>query len=312
MLTREQALRNITYALGHLATTVQLLAGNRFFDLNVVAEDFYAGLLNASYGWNLQNLNHQNLNSAAVDLGDAGRQLAVQVTSERRKDKVQGTLDKFVAHGLAASYTALKVVIIGDRTGDYPGLNVPAGVTFSGKNDVIDHADLLGHIRTLTTPQVVQIASYIAQEVHPHPWVVAVQGQTDLEALRVIRGYFDRPAMQDPWQAEYNFSAFGSALTELIGLLNAGKVGPNEVSKRRSAFQDPQHAAGLDAVYRKLLSLRQLYQTHVRSGEIDEAANRCQFRIAGTEQTFDTLRRGVLDELNQILGRAGLPNVPGV
>src|SRR5580658_2389401 len=85
----------------------------------------------AVYGLSLVNLNHQNLNAAAIDLGDIKNRVAVQVTSERTKAKIQKTLDSFSQHGLAVDYDTLKVLIIGDRTGDYPTLTLPEGVTFS-------------------------------------------------------------------------------------------------------------------------------------------------------------------------------------
>lgn len=312
MLARDEALKKLTYALAHLATTVELLGGARFFDLHVVAEDFYALLLNRAYGWQLKNLNHHDLNAAAVDLGDGPRRLAVQVTSERGKAKVQKTIDKFDKHGLAGTYDTLKVFIIGKRTGDYDGLNVPAKVAFSGKTDVIDHDDLLAHLRTLSTADLVDIGAIVEQEVKPHPWVTAAQGQSDLEALRVYRSYFDRPALQDPWSLEFNFKAFGDALTELISVLNAGTAGPKAVAKKRSDFADAALVDGLAKVYRKLLSLRQLYRTHVSTGEIQPDRNACQFHVAGTEQAFDALKRGVIDEMNLVLKLAGLPLLDGV
>jgi tetratricopeptide (TPR) repeat protein len=165
MLERKRLLDLIGIKLAHLKACVETLNKIHFFDLNVVAEDFFADLLNAVYGFSLVNLNHQNLNAAAVDLGDTTRRIAVQVTSERAKAKIQKTLNAFSKHGLANDYDSLKILIIGDRTGDYPTLDVPEGITFSAKDDVIDIGQLLKDIAQLPVETLKTIADLIEREV---------------------------------------------------------------------------------------------------------------------------------------------------
>jgi hypothetical protein len=113
----------------------------------------------------LVNINNNDFNKAAIDLGDSSARLAVQVTSQRNKTKIQKTLDKFVKHGLADDYDTLKVLIIGDRTGDYPTLQIPAGVSFSGSIDVIDIDGLMKDISRLGTTELTQIAALIRRDV---------------------------------------------------------------------------------------------------------------------------------------------------
>lgn len=165
MLKRKELLEFIGIQLAHLKATVATLNAVHFFDLNVVAEDFFTHLLNAVYGYSLVNLNHEDLNKAAIDLGDSSARLAVQVTSQRNKAKIQKTLDKFAEHGLADDYDKLKVLIIGDRTGNYPTLHVPTGVSFSGSNDIIDIDELMKDISGLDTEELTLIAALIRREV---------------------------------------------------------------------------------------------------------------------------------------------------
>lgn len=169
MLRKKQLLETIGIKLAHLKACVATLNEVRFFDLNVAAEDFFASLLNAVYGYSLVNLNHTNLNAVAVDLGDSTRRLAFQVTSERRKSKVQKTLNQFADNGLADDYDKLKVLIIGDRTGDYPNLVVPHGINFSGKDDVLDINGLMQAISQLDVPTLEGIADLVLREVSEYP-----------------------------------------------------------------------------------------------------------------------------------------------
>jgi len=169
VLRKKQLLETIGIKLAHLKACVATLNEVRFFDLNVAAEDFFASLLNAVYGYSLVNLNHTTLNAVAVDLGDSGRRLAFQVTSERTKSKIQKTLNQFAANGLTDDYDKLKVLIIGDRTGDYPTLAVPHGVNFSGKDDVLDIDGLMKAISQLDVPTLEGIAELVLREVSEYP-----------------------------------------------------------------------------------------------------------------------------------------------
>jgi len=165
MLKKHDLINFIAQHLARLKATVATLNAVHFFDLNVVAEDFFVDLLNAVYGYSLVNLNHTDLNKAAIDLGDSHARLAVQVTSQRTTTKVQKTLDKFAEHGLGTDYSTLKVVIIGDRTGNYPTLTVPNGVTFSGSTDVIDIDRLMKDISALEITQLEAVAAVVRRHV---------------------------------------------------------------------------------------------------------------------------------------------------
>ncbi len=61
MLRKKELLEFIGAKLAHLKATVATLNEIHLFDLNVVAEDFFAKLLNLVYGYSLVNLNHLDL-----------------------------------------------------------------------------------------------------------------------------------------------------------------------------------------------------------------------------------------------------------
>ncbi len=310
MLTKKNQIEFIAIKLAHLKACVATLNAVRFFDLNVAAEDFFAKLLNEVFAFSLVNLNHDNQNKAAIDLGDKASGIAFQVTSERTKFKIQKTIDKFEEKGLSNDYDKLRVLIIGDRTGDYPRLIIPNGITFSGKSDVLDISDLMKVIDTLDLAKLKRIVDLMHREIAGHPAVTAIQKQSDFEALDEIRAHFDRPAFHDDWQVECNYQAFQLALTQLIKLLNTGMANGKLVAKKRSDFQNQYLRDGLELVYRKLTTFRSLFLIHVRSGEINLDQNCCQFHDPKMIDAFNSFKSSVIDELNQVLAAGGKQPLP--
>ena len=63
-------------------------------DLNKTAETILKSLLNAIYGWNLENVNYaeDNNNHPGIDLGDKTEKVCVQVTATASPEKVRNTL----------------------------------------------------------------------------------------------------------------------------------------------------------------------------------------------------------------------------
>ena len=165
MLVKQKFLNYITEKLAHLKALVATQNAIHFYDINIVAEDFFRELLNAVYDYSLLNLNHANQDAVAIDLGDAEKRVAIQVTSERTKPKVQKTIDKFAANGLADDYDEIKILIIGDRTGNYPTLKLPPSVSFDGKTDVIDIKSLTRKIATLEIDKLRSIADVIKKQM---------------------------------------------------------------------------------------------------------------------------------------------------
>jgi hypothetical protein len=312
MLKQKDLFEFITIKLTHLTACIKRLNKRRFFDLNVVAEDTFARLLNEVYGYALVNLNHKGLNQVAIDLGDVKRRLGVQVTSQRDKGKIQKTIDKFEKHGLSQDYTALKVVIIGERTGNYPTLSVPRSVQFAPKDDVIDVDDLLQEIESFDLSRLDRIVTLLKHEIREHPAVVAVERQTDRDALNEYRSKFNRAAFQHNWTDEDNYAAFKKALVDLCELLNDGTIDDVPVAKKRAEFENADWEDQLETIHDKLLALRALFNAHVKSGEIDLESNVCRFNDSRMLDVFNTYKQSVVDEMNRLLSSAGLKPIKGV
>jgi len=67
-----------------------------FYDINLVAEDVAAKLLNWIFDLELENLNEKQKNFPGIDLGDTKNEIAFQVTSRNDAKKIKESLEKFM------------------------------------------------------------------------------------------------------------------------------------------------------------------------------------------------------------------------
>jgi hypothetical protein len=110
MLTRGYFIGEIVDDLAALASQVKMRNALHLFDLTVVAEDFFKGVLNILLGANFKNLNATRSNEPGLDLGDEVKGIGFQVTSSAGSEKVKHTLQKITADQ-ASKYT--KIIVLG-------------------------------------------------------------------------------------------------------------------------------------------------------------------------------------------------------
>ena len=83
MMNKEVYLKNVAESLALLSREVSILNAVNLYDINIVAEDFFPGLLNLIYGYELKKANYLEKNAPAIDLVDPKNRIAVQVTSNK-------------------------------------------------------------------------------------------------------------------------------------------------------------------------------------------------------------------------------------
>ncbi|MFS8980266.1 SMEK domain-containing protein [Cupriavidus necator] len=69
-------------------------------------------------GLSLSNLNAERSNNPGLDLGDAAKGWAFQVTADKSGAKVKETLDKIDAEQ-SAKYPNIRILVIGEKQGSY-------------------------------------------------------------------------------------------------------------------------------------------------------------------------------------------------
>ena len=147
--------------LSILTVRVKLETAVGHTDINHEAEDFYCGLLNTAFGWNLTNLNELQMNFPAIDLADRENRIAVQVTSTEGRKKVQDTLDRFFEKKLDRDYDRLIVLIIGEKPNYRGAFALEGELDFDKNRDIWDTAVLTQRIDSLPQNQLNLIDAYL-------------------------------------------------------------------------------------------------------------------------------------------------------
>jgi hypothetical protein len=80
-VTRKKSMDSIIERLSYIKSQVEISTSQNLSDINIYAENFFRDLLNLILGYNLRNINIDEVNAAAIDLGDKAAKTAIQVTS---------------------------------------------------------------------------------------------------------------------------------------------------------------------------------------------------------------------------------------
>ena len=158
---KERILENLAI----LTVRVKLNTASGRTDINHEAEDFYCGLLNAAFGWQLGNLNALQMNFAAIDLADGKNRLAIQVTSTEGRKKVQDTLDRFFEKQLEKDYDRLIVLIIGEKPNFRGAFALDGELDFDAERDIWDTEILSKKLEALPEDRLAAVDAYLRKEL---------------------------------------------------------------------------------------------------------------------------------------------------
>ena len=161
MIKREECIKRIEFHLSQLQAEVELNNTTGRFDINQAAEDVICSLLNLIYGWDLENENHLRQNAAAVDLTDRKGRLAVQVTSDSSRKKIQSTIDTFIAHELYRDFDQLYILLLTNRKSQKMPFETGGLFSFDSRQHIMDFRDLTKQLRTLDTETLEEITFYL-------------------------------------------------------------------------------------------------------------------------------------------------------
>ncbi len=136
-LQREEYISDILGRLSGLAYNVKLRASLNLLDLHVISEDFYVGLLNLIYGWNLRNANSSQQNAPGIDLVDDTKLILVQVTGSCTKGKIDHSL-KEIPEKYTGYHFYFAPIVIDAKEQRKHKYNPPHEVVFNPETDILD------------------------------------------------------------------------------------------------------------------------------------------------------------------------------
>jgi hypothetical protein len=213
---------NIIRRLTYVQSNVQTSSSLNLTDINVHAENFFRDLLNLVLGTKLSNINIDESNAAAIDLGDGAAKLAVQVTSTNDFAKLKKTVDKFNKMNLHTTYDQLRIFIIGKRK-NYKAKTIGSSskcLLDVGK-DVWDIPSLTSKIGDMEIAAIQSVSDFLDAQVPLAPPPRVEKEVQTFESLIVLlsdeahpsagKGFLDAP---DPdGKINQRFSEHADALT---------------------------------------------------------------------------------------------------
>jgi len=145
---RDELAKKIADRLNVVASQLKTRTRASFTDANHSLEFIMARFLNALFGWNLTDLNAEQQNFPAADIGDRGLRIAIQVTNEDSSAKVTGTREKALSHGLGKDFDRLIIFfLLPQKPGMPKNFVQPSG---GPEIECWDLADLLKQMNNLS------------------------------------------------------------------------------------------------------------------------------------------------------------------
>lgn len=164
-MKEQKLIDSIIEKLSILSTEIRLKNSFNMLDINVVAEDFFAGLLNIIFDYKLKNINHVSQNTKAIDLVDDDNKKIVQVSSDNSKKKVQKSLSNIDA----SRYTGYQFFFVNiskdvDHLKNYQ-FEVPTGISFVPTSDCYSIKILIQHIQNSGLDKIAAVSEYLNQTI---------------------------------------------------------------------------------------------------------------------------------------------------
>ena len=221
MLEREPLISNIASRLSWLSGYLKLQASQNLTSPAVLAEDFFSRLLNMVFGYDLVNANALKRNYPGIDLEDAARRLAYQITIDDSGKKIREVHEMAVRTKMSERYDQIVIFFLVNKSptqpkasGNFEPCQVPAIRT-------TNLSEFLSHVRTLELGRIAAVDEFLQKEIR-------MPGRTDVierelvynlpfssigpllkgrgEVFSTLRRHFDEPATENSSSGPRNYS----------------------------------------------------------------------------------------------------------
>lgn len=166
-MKRVEYIHKIVSLITRLKEEIGALNRARLFDINIQSENFVKDLFNLILPeYKLENINIvDGVNFPAIDLGDEGNKVAIQVTSNADKTKVSTTIDKFIEKELHKKFTKLIIFSITRKKSTTQSFDTKGYFTFTPGDDLQDFDDLIKIIASLSAEKQKEILDFLEKEI---------------------------------------------------------------------------------------------------------------------------------------------------
>jgi hypothetical protein len=165
-LKRQELISEALRYLAYLKSQVEIANSLNLTDINKHAEDFYRELLNLVYGYDLKNINIEEQNATAIDLGDEKQKIAIQVTSTQSLEKIKKTFSSFIGKKLNEKYDRLVVLNIREKLNHRTkAIGKDGEFQFKVDEDLWDVSTLLKNIGSKDVAHIQQVVDFLKANI---------------------------------------------------------------------------------------------------------------------------------------------------
>lgn len=259
-LQKETYICDILDRLSGLAYNVELRGLLNLLDLHVISEDFFVGLLNLVYGWNLRNANCLLQNAPGIDLVDDSNHILVQVTGSCTKKKIDHSLEE-ISEKYSGYHFYFVPIVLDARKQRIYGYTPPHRVLFNPKTDILDIHFIADRIKGMTDiEKVATIAMYVRNNIrHDTPSSVQLtSGLNDIICLLVKdslnEGDFDTADFEI--KAKISFNNLSIYAKDIIDQYKIYYVNVQDIYKEYARQGKTKSMAVLQKLHKIYISLK--------------------------------------------------------
>jgi len=259
-LQKETYICDILDRLSGLAYNVELRGLLNLLDLHVISEDFFVGLLNLVYGWNLRNANSLLQNAPGIDLVDDSNHILVQVTGSCTKKKIDHSLEEISEKYSGYHFYFVPIVLDARKQRIYE-YTPPHGVLFNPKTDILDIHFIADRIKEMTDiEKVATIAMYVRNNIrHDTPSSVQLtSGLNDIICLlakdSLNEGDFDTADFEI--KAKISFNNLSIYAKDIIDQYKIYYVNVQDIYKEYARQGKTKSMAVLQKLHKIYISLK--------------------------------------------------------
>lgn len=244
MMNRELYLRSIADSLALLSKQVSVRGAISLYDINIVSETFYAGLINLIENYTLVNANTIEKNAPGIDLIDDEHRVSIQVTSDNSSKKIKHTLEEFCNNESYKKYDRLIFLILTEKKRYTTEFDTQGLFSFDKNSDIWDIETLIQRINALPTEKLREINDYLDTELNEKcsKQTEASEIETIIDLIEFITSnrqakYKKCDAVVDPdYKINKRFKEFANHLkTQYMTLLGVYGSALAEIEKTRGS-----------------------------------------------------------------------------
>lgn len=311
-MTKENEIKELIQLFAIWITEIRINNYISFYDINKISEGFVCDFLNLLYDYNLSDLNAEEKNMCAIDLGDKKGEIAFQVTSRTDGAKIKDTLEKFKKYKLDEKYSnGIKFLILSNESVKLGRTNYGKIYDkFDKKKDIITEKEIIEEIKKIYDTRYLAFQNILTLFKHNFSFQSIETNVSDDEILEKMSQCLDRPAFITPFYIENNFGDFRKAIDDTIEAINTGvyRLRDGTLIEKiypKSMIKNIDIRCKIDEIVLELMKLRTTYDRLKKKGDIEPCRcgnSECSVSIWSRNACaeMDNARRKILCKFKKI------------